>query len=693
MKKKRTKTAILMTVLLLILFSLPAYGKESAKKEEGLLAPYFYVEGADPFTDSFPLKSTQADVTINGVIAETYVTQTYANEGSTVLNASYVFPASTGVTIHGMTMTIGDEIITAQIRERKEAKEEFVQAQSEGKTASLLEQQRPNVFTMDVANILPGDTVCIKLHYTQLLTASEGVYQFVFPTVVGPRYVGAPKTVSGNQSGQEQSSVSGNTLLQSDDSNWAATPYLQEGTTASGSYNIQVRLSTGVPITELTSSSHEIFIEQPLESEALITLAHPEEFAGDRDFILEYRLTGEEISSGLLLYRSETENFFLLTIQPPKRCEPESVPPREYLFVLDVSGSMHGYPLDTAKDLITDLVSNLRETDSFNLILFSDDTQVMAPESVAATQKNIKQAVDLIDLQKGGGGTELVPALEAAAAIPQQEGCSRSIVVITDGFLYHEKEIFAVIHDNLETTDFFSFGIGTSVNRYLIEGIARAGSGEAFIVTEPDQAAETAERFRTYIQSPVLTDVRIAYDGFDVYDTEPAFLPTLFAEKPIVLFGKWRGEPDGTIRLAGKTGNGDYTCELSVSEISASSDNSAIAYLWARTHLERITDYGFSEDDPQIKEEVTAIGLKYSMMTPYTSFIAVSDTVRNPDQSSTDVSQPLPLPSHVSGLAVGSYTVGSEPEEFLLAGMLLITAGGFLFRRRKHSLRHTGQLS
>lgn len=668
MKKKRTKPAILLTALLLILSSLPAYGKETSQENEGILAPYFYVEGADPSTDSFPLKSTEVSTTINGVIAETYVTQTYANEGSMALNASYVFPASTGVTIHGMKMTIGDEVITARIKEREEAKEEFVQAQSEGKTASLLEQQRPNVFTMDVANIMPGDTVCIELHYTELLTSTEGVYQFVFPTVVGPRYIDSSETVSGNQS---------------DSANWAAGPYLQEGTVASGSYHIQVSLSAGVPITELSSSSHEILVEQPRESEAQITLAHPEEFAGDRDFILNYRLTGEKISSGLMLYRGETENYFLLTIQPPERCAPEDIPPREYLFVLDISGSMSGYPLDTAKGLITDLVGNLRETDSFNLILFSDDTQVMAPESIAATAENIKRAVNLIDLQKGGGGTELAPALEAAASIPQPENVSRSIVVITDGFLYHEKEIFALVHEGLETADFFSFGIGTSVNRYLIEGIAKAGSGEAFIVTEPDEAAETAERFRTYIQSPVLTDVRIAYDGFDVYDTEPASLPTLFAQKPIVLFGKWRGEPEGTIRIAGRTGSGNYACELSVSEISSSFDNSAIPYLWARTRLERITDYGFSEEDPEIKAEVTAIGLDYSMMTPYTSFIAVSDIVRNPEGNSKDVTQPLPLPSHVSSLAVGGYTAGSEPGELLLAGMLLILTAGFLYRRLK----------
>ena len=243
---------------------------------------------------------------------------------------------------------------------------------------------------------------------------------------------------------------------------------------------------------------------------------------------------------------------------------------------------------------------------------------------------------------------------------------------------------------NLKTADFFSFGIGTSVNRYLIDGIAKAGSGEAFVVTEPSQASDTARDFSTYIQSPVMTGIKVSFDGFDVYDVEPDILPTLFAQRPIVLFGKWRSQPSGTIRITGKTGSQDYMQEIPVDRTEAPAYNTAIPYLWARTKVERLTDYGTREDvqdavrQAMIKKTVTQLGLDYSMMTPYTSFIAVTETVRSQDGSAADVKQPLPLPQHVSNFAVGAgYTIGSEPETLiLLCAAGVIMAAGCIRRSR-----------
>jgi len=278
----------------------------------------------------------------------------------------------------------------------------------------------------------------------------------------------------------------------------------------------------------------------------------------------------------------------------------------------------------------------------------------------------------MIDEEDGGGGTELTSALRDAIAIPRDKNISRSVVVITDGYIFDEKATFDLISKNLDTTSFFSFGIGSSVSRYLIDGIAKAGQGEAFVVTDPDEAEETAKRFRTYIQAPILTDIHVTYDGFDTYDMEPSKLPTLFAERPIVLFGKWRGEPTGTIKITGKTGSQDYVKEIAVSDVQPLDTNNALPYLWARTKVENLTDYGNNNaDEEAVKKEVTALGLKYSMMTPYTSFIAVTDIVRNKDGDSKDVKQPLPLPEGVSNLAVGGYTNGSEPGEIILVGGII----------------------
>lgn len=670
-----TKFSIRFSLFLSLLFFVLASVKvraETAKDPEATLAPYFFIENADPALDSFPLKATNVVTNINGVIAETFVTQTYTNTGKRPIHASYVFPASTKVSVHGMKMTVGDQVVTAKIQEKEEAKKEFEEAKKEGKSASLLEQQRPNVFTMNVANIMPGDIVHIELHYTELLSPADGKYQFVFPTVVGPRYQSPAQDENGECD------------------EWVESPYLGEEKTPPDAYNIAVNLSTGVPITNLSSKSHDIQVVQESPSIAKVTLTDAQEYAGNRDFILDYQLTGQDVNCGLMLQEGDTENFFMLMVQPPKQFDQQDVPDREYIFVLDISGSMYGYPLDTAKDLIRDLVSNLRQTDRFNVILFADCVASLSSQSLPATKANIERAINLIDGQDGGGGTELLQALDKATSTPAADGFSRSVVVITDGYISGEKRIYEHIRQNLDSASFFSFGIGSSVNRYLVEGIADVGAGEAFVVTDEKDAAEMAGKFRNYIQSPLLTDIKINFLDFDAYDIQPAIQPTLFSQKPVIIFGKWRGSPSGTIRLTGKTGKQDYIQEIAVSDVKPMAENSALPYLWARQKVKQLTDYTFAaEDDESIKEEVTRLGLSYSMMTPYTSFIAVVETVRNPGKDAANVKQPSPLPKGVSDLAIGTgYTVGSEPGMFFELCALtaaLLYAAGFLFRKRRMS--------
>ncbi len=669
---KRCLCLVLSCLLFLLSCPLTVYAGEEGEEQEKdvTLAPYFLVEGTDPSTDPFPLKGTEVTANVNGTIAEIHVTQRYANEGENPINAKYVFPASTRAVVHGMTMTVGNHMVRAQIKEKEEAKEVYEEAKSEGKSASLLEEERPNVFTMNVANIMPGDEIAIELTYTELIEPEEGLYQFVFPTVVGPRYSGLV------------------TEEEAEEGSWMESPYLEEGTPVDSTYDITVNLSTGVPISDLACNTHKIKVKQEQEASAVVTLADTGTFAGDRDFILEYRLTGEAMSSGLMLYEGEKENFFQLTVQPPKRYDPREVPPREYIFALDVSGSMDGYALNTAKKLISDLVSHLNETDRFNVILFSDTVWTLSPTSLEAKKSNIDSALQLIEDQKGGGGTELLSALLTAVHIPKEEDTARTVVMITDGYIYDEKEIFDHIRENLGDASYFAFGIGSSVNRYLIEGIAATGMGEDFVVTEESEASEAAKRFRTYVEAPLLTDVQVEFDGMEVYGTEPGGIPTLYASRPILLYGKWRGEPKGTVRITGKRGGEDYVEEIPVTEACIAQENEAISYLWARKRVEMLTDYSSKSGD-QVKKEVTSIGLKYSMVTPYTSFVAVVEEVRNPEGDSKDVKQPNSLPFGVSGLAVGGgYQIGAEPSEMLL-GLLLgsLFFGRLVLSRRKRQVR------
>lgn len=672
MKKTRTFLCLLLSFLIFFTCTPTVHAQVNETDEDKTLAPYFMVDGGDAATDSFPLKETSVSVDISGIIADTYVTQVYTNNGNNPINANYVFPASTRVSIHGMQMQIGNQIVTAQIKEKEEAEEEFEEAKEEGKSASLMEERRPNVFTMDVANIMPGDEVRIELHYTEMIESTEGTYEFVFPTVVGPRYASATTDVN------------------DENNEWVETPYLPSEAAIPGKYNINVTLSAAVPITGLSCKSHEIGINWGADNTtAQITLAtngqDASTFAGNRDFILNYKLTGSDMSSGLMLNTAKEEggeNFFLLSLQPPERMESENIPPREYIFVLDVSGSMSGYPIDTAKTLIKGLVSDLREEDSFNLILFANDAVPFSSKSLPATAENIEKAIAMIDRQEGSGGTEMTDAIKGAIALSSPESTSRNVVIITDGYIYGENEIFEMINENLDTISFFPFGIGTSVNRYLIEGIAKAGQGEPFIVTDAEDANAMAERFHTYIQSPVLTNIKVSFEGFDTYDVEPQALPTLFSQKPIILMGKWRGEVGGTIHITGQTANGEYSQDIAVSEITPTQSES-LSYLWARKRLERLTNYGLNQNNPDVKAQVTQLGLQYNMLTPYTSFIAVVDVVRNEEGNATDVDQPLPLPLEVSDLAV-SYAMGSEPGVLWLALLILPVLAVRKMRKKNH---------
>jgi Ca-activated chloride channel family protein len=632
-----------------VLLPTPPAGAQSGETGDRTLSPYFFVDSRDPQVDRLPLKETSARVRIVGVIADVTVTQVYRNEAQRPLEAVYVFPGSTRAAVYRMVMTIGSRTVTAVIKERRQARAAYEQARAQGRTASLLEQQRPNVFQMNVANIMPGDEVKVLLAYTELLVPTDGLYEFVYPTVVGPRYskqpaAGAPDT--------EQ---------------WVENPYRHQGEAPDYGFSIGVTLTAGVPIQKITCPSHRTSIRYDGPTDATVTLDPADERGGDRDFILRFGLAGAQVQSGLLLYQGKDgERFFLLMVEPPKRVVISQIPPREYLFVVDVSGSMHGFPLEVSKKLLADLIAHLRPSDTFNVLLFAGGSRVMAERSVAATPENVAAALRFIDHEQGGGGTELLPALRRALALPRSEGVSRTIVIATDGYVAVEREAFVLIRSSLDRSNVFAFGIGTAVNRFLIEGIARAGMGEPFIVAKPDEAAAQAERFRAYVSSPVLTHVDIEFAGFDAYDVEPQAVPDVLADRPVIVFGKWRGPASGRVVVRGLTGGAPYLEAFDVARSRPDRRNAALRHLWARHRIAALGDDVRARHDDDTVKEITRLGLAYGLLTDYTSFVAVDRAVRNSDGRIETVTQPLPLPRGVSDLAVGSpakkaYAAASAP--------------------------------
>jgi Ca-activated chloride channel family protein len=647
-------------------------GPGLANADQQTLSPYFFVAGDEPSAEQFPLKDTKVEVTISGVIADVKVTQYYENNGAAPINGSYIFPGSTRAAVHGMKMRIGERLITATIKEKEAARQIFEAAKKAGKSASLLAQKRPNVFSMEVANIMPGDNLTVELHYTELLIPAEGVYEFVYPTVVGPRYSNLPADTS------------------APDERWVANPYLREDSEPRTDFSITMAINAGMDIAKVTSPSHDTTITFDTAQRARIELADGHEFGGDRDVIVRYQLAGAAISTGLLLHQGEDENFFLLMAQPPERVTPEQIPPREYIFVVDVSGSMHGFPLNTTKKLMQRLLGGLRAEDSFNVLLFAGTANILAPASLPATTTQINRAIEFINDQDGGGGTKLLTAMRRAMALPRAEGVSRSLVIVTDGYINGERSVFEEVEKNLGHTNVFTFGIGSGVNRYLIEGMARAGRGYPFVVTEPAQAPGTAARFKEYISTPLLTDIALSSSGVELYDVEPAAIADLFAARPILVYGKWRGATsEATLTLTGATAGGSYDSTVSFGDGPSGPDNPALGYLWARSRIARISDYISGAHDDELRRRIVSLGLTYNLLTKFTSFVAVDEIVRNPDGQATDVKQPLPLPKGVSNLAVGkSIRNYSEPSLAHIAGMLLVALGFVLLRRRsKVSMR------
>ncbi len=550
-------------------------------------------------------------------------------------------------------MTLRDQVIEARIQERKQAQQTFETAKREGRTATLLEQDRPNVFTMNVANVLPGDRIEVTLRYTELLVPTDGKYEFVFPTVVGPRYASASTAADPASA-------------------FVASPYLHGGEPPLAKFAITGAISAGLPIRDVASATHALTGGFSREGVYRFELDGDAPPAGNRDFVLAYRLTGNAIQSGLSLFDAGDENFFLLLVEPPARVAREAMPPREYVFIVDVSGSMMGFPLDASKRLIQKLVATLRPIDKFNVLLFSGGSRLLSPESLPATSENVVNALWTIDHEMGGGGTELLPALQQALALSPEPGLSRTFVVITDGYVSADDEALRFVASHLGEANVFAFGIGSSVNRHLIEGLARAGQGEAFVLTSEDAAEETAARFAAYVAAPVLTDVRVRSEGFDAYALEPRAIPDVLASRPVVVVGKWRGEPRGTLFLSGVTGSGAFEQRFDVARAAPLlPENRALPFLWARTRIGALSSYGLAAPGDDARGEILALGLRYSLLTPFTSFVAVSKGVRNTREPATDVKQPLPMPKGVSDAAVaGSMGVGAEPELGWLLGVL-----------------------
>jgi len=665
-----------MKLLLRLIYFVLTYGlvfSTSRAGGESPSAPYFQLSGAtgEKAGEFLPLKSSAAEVSIEGTIAKVHLTQRYANMGATPIEAIYVFPASTRAAVHGMTLSTGGQVIAARIKESVKAKAEYETAKLEKKTAALLQEHRPNVFQMSVANILPGDDIEVAIDWTETIPAVDSTYEYVFPTVVGPRYTG------GSAAGKNET--------------WTANPHLLPGTPDSATFTLKASLTTTLPLAEVKCPSHTVAIDFKSADQAQVKIdTKAGEESANRDFVLRWKLGNSQVDAGLMLHCGASENHFLLQIAPPPCVTPEQIPPRDYVMILDVSGSMEGFPLNTAKNLLRNLIRGLRSGDTFNVVSFASGSGVLSEDPLLAIPSNIKEAISFIDGGHSGGGTNLEAALKTALALPGGEGRSRSMLLITDGFVSAEAGAADIIRKNIGNANFFTFGIGSSVNRELLESVARAGRGEPVVVMTTAEAAPAAEKFRELISNPVLAKVRVEAEGVTLGDITPNPYPDVFANRPLIITGKWTGEPKGKIIVRGVGGNGtpfEKSIDLAAAAAASGLDHPALPVLWARERVRDLTDVTSSSGETV--REITSLGLTHALLTPYTSFLAVDETPRVMDTLAKTVNQPVPLPRGVSTSAVGGSPRNSgsasvpEPGSIGLIAILIV----LLALQRKRDVR------
>lgn len=603
-------------------------GVASAQEQPDVSEGTLFAVGKNGETlQTCPLKNTSVKVNVSGFIARVIVEQTFENNFNEPIEAVYTFPLSSRAAVDGMTMKIGGRTILGKVLERKEARKVYEAAKEEGKAASLLDQERPNIFTQSIANIQPGESIRIEITYVETLMFDDGSYEFVFPMTVAPRYVPAGSDA--------------------DDSSRISPPVTP--TRGGHDISIAIELNAGVPVESIKSKTHNIDVLNLSPERSKIGLKS-ETTVPNQDFVLRYDVTGKMLEDALLVSRDARGGFFSLILAPPDRVTVSDTAPKEIVFVLDTSGSMSGFPIEKAKQSMMLALDGLYPDDTFNLITFAGDTHVLFEKPVPATQENLELAKEFLNSREGGGGTEMMDAIKTALTPSGSQEHIRIVCFMTDGQVGNDMEIIAEVkkHRNARV---FSFGIGDSVNRFLLDGIANEGRGEAEYVMLEDDGDRAAKRFHERIRNPYLTDISIDWAGLPVSQIYPRRIPDLFGAKPVVIHGRYSAAAKGKIKLRGKIGGQPFERDIAVDLPVRDSENSVLASLWARSRVDELMSQSWDPEEeesrpkPLIKNQIVKLGVDFGIMTQFTSFVAVEERFVNRMRGGKRVRVPVYAPA------------------------------------------------
>ena len=642
---------------LLLLFCLcwGLLGSTQAKADEAQIGGSIEAS-IDGKTVAFPLLSSSVAVDIQGDLARVSVTQRFENPLGAPVNASYLFPLNKDAAVFALTMLVGNERVRAVIKEKEVAKSTFVKAQKEGKAAVLLTQHRPNMFTQQLANLMPGLPIQVVMEYTQRVPKLDQGYELVVPMVVGPRF--SPD--------KREASETGGLVAALSQLPAAATAGLVDipDSVDFNRVSLQVRLESAVGFLSVTSATHDIAVETVDGSTRKATLS-PSTTLANRDFVLRYQLgSATDFSGGVLSHADDRGGFFSVMIEPPERFLDDQVLPREMVFLLDCSGSMSGAPMAASKAFMRSALQALRSEDRFRIIRFSDSATEFSSQPLQATRQNVAAGLRYTESLSGSGGTVMRSGIEQALMVPQGAGFVRQVVFLTDGYIGNEFAILRLVERELGDARLFALGVGTGVNRYLLDELARTGRGFARYLDPTGDVESLAASLATRLRTPLLTDILIDWGDMEPTEVTPQPLPDLYAGDSVRVQGRYSKPGRYPVRITGRSGGElvELPVDVLLSEsVARDAPGQVIALLWARSAIKdamhqlsipqqlRVNE----QSDEAIAEKVTALGLDYSLATRWTSFVAVSEQVVNPDPGlATDAQVPN---AQVKGVSQAAY--------------------------------------
>lgn len=582
-----------------------------------------------------PLEHTDVRASVAGYIASVRVQQRYTNPYAEKIEALYVFPLPQDAAVSDFVMTVGPRRIRGVIRERQQAEQLYVDARAQGYVASLLTQERPNIFTQAVANIEPGKRIDVDLTYYNPLAYHDGEYEFVFPMVVGPRFnpPGSGDGIGAVPAGQYGSSGQPNEVH-----------YLPPDKRSGHDIAVQVDIDAGMPIEALASPSHVIDTKAPSPARRTVTL-HASDTVPNKDFVLRYRLAGGAVKTAFLGHRDQRGGFFTLMLEPPAELAAAPRAPMELVFVLDCSGSMSGEPLQIAKQAADRALRRLGPDDTFQIVQFSTNASQLGPRPLPATEENLAIGLSYLHSLQSEGGTMMIEGIKAALDFPHDPRRLRVVSFMTDGFIGNEDEILGEMQRRIGAARVFSFGIGSSTNRYLLDRMAMLGRGAVAYVGLDEGSQRAVDQFYERVSHPALTDLSIDWGGLAVSEVYPSRLPDLFVGRPVIISGRYEGSRPATVRISGRAGGESKTITVAVDAGDAT--RPALASVWARTKIADLEDRATLEGGTEVQPQITQVALNYNLMSAYTAFVAVDSSQRTAGSHGTTVAVPVPVPDGV----------------------------------------------